>query len=1247
MGKSILPSGEELNVTPEEILKYVNPDGLRQMFRQERLRWNLKPNKDADYYDNENLWKYTGELHNEALYQRMEIRTFPDNGAYAGYAGINIDSGQFGLVHNIEKWAHALSDASLGEIVNRVQIGAIAKIPDKIGYGLNDDENEVKETNNRHVQIILDPYDGRGYLLSNDDPHYVNNEHRAPDERLPLRTIARIGDVPTRITDLKNDLDFVSDPDYHHTDNNFTNSNRFVLDNIDDRTFVFPEISKDRRGDYIENDRIGLGGELSYGANDSNQNHDGSRYHSQPDIVDYNEDEYTVIEVKEEVPNSLINFRRHVLTNLLPNIPYLINDIEYTPNDDGEIPIDTSWYGTTIYIVKQASKDPNVFMDKDGDGIPDPYDRGDRYGEALQSFNHNTLRYSGVKHRPGYLPGIFRSVEELERVDLVDQLRTPMTHSATPGAKRPYNYYIFDGVWSPTWFDRYQYKDSYLAQSMNPTNMEILLDDTEPHPYSQLSTSDAEQWNATTLYQWRYNRVSITYHSKDLTISIVESGEEYRVGDILRWSFGDDVFLYKVEVVGPNGQIQQGKYEPTRYRIYEQDPSTHGVGLPFTNMSGVGRNAKLAVFCKATLTNHAAQLKNNLYAYVDIVPSVRSDNTSTWSDVNSPNDQDAMVTVRSTAAHPSFSGINSGRGGPSPNPYSSGVQFHEHGGNATAGVQVHLFRYVINTINPTWVIRNGIQIFTGRWVDQGPMGIERPCDIKALLLSNPDTNNFNNYYKFMLDRLFDSQNRVPDSVTSNNVNASSPAYLHVAQRDPEYDQRFVDYRVNPDTSKIEEVDITDKIIYVNAATGLTFIYNTSYKNDPNFGYGARAPGWIAFAGATSGYQAVRKPGGYEPPIEPPKPPENPKVPLDDLDVGDTIEIKIGGVKNVWIIIHKGNPNPAIYDDSFDNGVILMLKNIYVSKQWYTNVDHHGYENSIPHYYLNNNFYPLIEYEYRKEIIQVKIPYFSDTIDNNIVKNNSNGLIAKVFLLSRDEIIPKGAIPDITTGLSDGVLLDYFLNWPSDKSVAQAFANLEDGYTYWYTRTPKAETTDDLVYEINANGDACRYEATYEDGMRPCIVLPGSIEVIECDPDDYDDTPNEPHDPTDPGDDNRPDPENKDPDPEEDDNPTRPIHRMSGYHGFTTKGDGEIDKNGNVNHLYIAMTFLERPGNVDVIVSTGPDDFACLFGDGRERRVFNPKVLAKTSSSALIQFEIEDTYPSSSPCQLIYTRANAKIDIIDI
>lgn len=762
MSGSILPSGEELLVTPEEILRYLNPDGLRQMLRQERLRWNLKPNRDCDYVDNQLLFKYAGELHNSGFYQKMETRTYPDNGAPAGYAGIFVDSGVFGIIHDLEKWDKAMTEESKTFVVNRTMLGAMAKIPGKHGYGVTETGAISTDTDQRMAAIIFDPYDGRGYLLSNDNPNYVNNETRSPDIRIPARALARIGDIPTRMTQLMNDLDFVADPDYHHTDNNFTNSHRFILDNIDDRTFVYPEIAKDDSGEYIENFRVGLNGEPGYSEADGEH-----KINTQPDL------------------------------GLEPSLG----------------------------------------------------DYGDRLGEAISSYGHNR-KHSGVRHPEGYMPGIFRSVEELERVDLVDQLMTPQTHQETPGGRRARNYYVLDGRWGVNWFDRYQFNDSFLRQSMHPQNMEIIIPDVEPTPYSKLNQA-GDPYSTTKLYQWRYNRVTLKYSSKDVTISIVDDGREYRVGDVLRWTFGDDVFLYVVDTVGPNGQIQAGHYKSERDRVFEQDPSTCGIGLPFSNMSGVGHGARLAVSCKATIETFATQIKNNLYAYVDITPTVRSDNSTPWSDTSIPDSQGGRINVRSTAAGPAFSGINSGRGGPAPNPASSMSTFHEHGGNATAGVHVHLFRYIIDTQNPTWVIRDGIQVFTGKWVDQGPMGVERPCDIKALLFSNPDTNNFNNYYKFMLDVLFDNLSRSPDGVLTNNPNAVSHAYQHIGDSDPREDQRFTEWRFDPETTSIIEVDITEKVMYINGSTGVMFYYNPTYKNDPTYGYGMRPPGWYPVTGAVT------------------------------------------------------------------------------------------------------------------------------------------------------------------------------------------------------------------------------------------------------------------------------------------------------------------------------------------------------------------------------------------------------------
>lgn len=747
MAKSILPSGEVISTSPEEILRYANPDSIRQLMRQHRILWNMKPSKNIEFTDNITLAKYAGSLHNEEGYQRMEIRTFPDNNAPEGYAGIFVDSGMIGWPYNSNKWDKALSEESKSSKVNRTVIGAISRISDKEGYGLNDSGTIVSKTNNRASMILLDPYDGRAYLLSNDSPEYVNNAQRQAGEKLPERTIARIGDIPTKITQLQNDLDFVSDPDYHHTDNNFTDSNRYVLDNLDDRTFVYPEISRDfNGGDLIANRRVSMKGEPYYGESDEPETQN-----SQPDL-----------------------------------------------------------------------------------GVePDMGHYGDRQGDAASNYNINK-NFSGVTHNDGYLPGIFRSYEELCRVDLVDQTYTIRTHTATPGARRSSNYHIHDGIWGANWFDRDGVNDSFRKESLNPTNMERKINDMEPCPYSQLPQT-SPSYKTTKLYQWRYNRVITRYYSKDITIDIKKSGSGYNVGDILQWSFADDIFVYKVTSVGDKGQIQSGNYKIEENKVFEQDPSTRGVGIEFSNMSGIGSGALLEIKSLATIETHAGQIKNNLYAYVDVCPTVRSDNTSVWSDSRPVDTQDNQIVLRSTAAGPAYSGINSGAGGPDD-------QFYEHGGNATAGVHVHLFRYVIDTQNPSWVERDGIKVYLGKWVDQGPMSIERPCDIKALLFSNSDCNNFNNYYKFSIDNLLRRLNYSGDAVEMIDNNATEIPRIHIAQRDPSPDQKFYEKQFDPNTGKIIDVDITDKVLYINIVSPMIFKYNTGYKVDPH--YGTRTTGWI-------------------------------------------------------------------------------------------------------------------------------------------------------------------------------------------------------------------------------------------------------------------------------------------------------------------------------------------------------------------------------------------------------------------
>lgn len=724
---SILPSGENLNSLPTEVLRYLDVNGLRSVLRQERLRWNLKVNKDMDYYDRSKNWKYTSDVHNEAYYQRMEIRSYPDNGCIEGYAGLNNDSGQFGLVHDVDKWDYSMSNESKETIVNRTQIGACAKIPGKTGYGVDNTGTVNESTINRQSSILFDPYDGRAYLLTNDSPLYVNNASRT--DKIPLRAIARIGDIPTSITDLVNDQNFISDPTYHHTDNNFNNSNRYIVDNIDDRTFVYPEISKDSNGNYIPNIRFALDGSNKYGESDSNQS-------------------------------------------------------------------------------------ANTHYDRDND----------RQDANVNSISANK-NFSGVTHNSGYFPGIFRSLEELEKVDLVHQRRSLLNNEQTPGIKRKYNYYLLDGVWLT--------EDSYKQPNLVPSNMEDESNNAQPTPVNRSSN----------LYQWRYNRVTLKYFSDNIRLNIVNGGRGYEVGDILRWSFVNDVLYYRVDQVSDSGKILDGSYVLSSSLIFHQSPSTNGIGVAFVNTTGTGNGATISIDARPTVENYASQIKNNLYAYVDVVPSVRSDINSPWSDNVIPSTQEGLITVRSTAAAPAYSGINTGRGGPEA---SESCLFYEHGGNPTAGVHLHLFHYVIDTLNPTYVEVDGVKVYTGKWVDMGPMGVERPCDIKALLLSNPDTNCFNNYYKFSMDTLLDEGS--PDSDVTNNSNSVSHSYIHVDRIDPISNRRFTEKRINPTTGEVEDVDITDRVIYINAADNKMFIYNSSEKSSG--GSITNGIGWIQILGSS-------------------------------------------------------------------------------------------------------------------------------------------------------------------------------------------------------------------------------------------------------------------------------------------------------------------------------------------------------------------------------------------------------------
>lgn len=61
------------------------------------------------------------------------------------------------------------------------------------------------------------------------------------------------------------------------------------------------------------------------------------------------------------------------------------------------------------------------------------------------------------------------------------------------------------------------------------------------------------------------------------------------------------------------------------------------------------------------------------------------------------------------------------------------------------------------------------------------------------------------------------------------------------------------------------------------------------------------------------------------------------VALGTKAVGSKVQLKLGGVKKNFIIVHKGKPS-SLYDDSC-NGVWLLQEDIQETRQWQsTNVN---------------------------------------------------------------------------------------------------------------------------------------------------------------------------------------------------------------------------------------------------------------------------------------------------------------------
>ena len=211
-------------------------------------------------------------------------------------------------------------------------------------------------------------------------------------------------------------------------------------------------------------------------------------------------------------------------------------------------------------------------------------------------------------------------------------------------------------------------------------------------------------------------------------------------------------------------------------------------------------------------------------------------------------------------------------------------------------------------------------------------------------------------------------------------------------------------------------------------------------------------------------------------------------PIGSLAVGSIVKIKVNGAAKDFIIVHQGLPSSA-YDDSC-TGTWLLMKDIYESRQWHSS-DTNDYANSTIHSYLNSTFLAMFDSNIQKAIKQVKLPYRKGSGTSTTVTSGSNGLSAKIFLLSATETsfsfsyMPSG----------EGAELAYFKGCADDSSDSKRVAYLNGSATLWWLRSPRCLDFYGALY-VNSNGDWGNGHCYDSRGIRPALIMPSTTLVDE-------------------------------------------------------------------------------------------------------------------------------------------------------
>lgn len=213
------------------------------------------------------------------------------------------------------------------------------------------------------------------------------------------------------------------------------------------------------------------------------------------------------------------------------------------------------------------------------------------------------------------------------------------------------------------------------------------------------------------------------------------------------------------------------------------------------------------------------------------------------------------------------------------------------------------------------------------------------------------------------------------------------------------------------------------------------------------------------------------------------------VTLSSKAIGSTIKLKVNGSAKDFIVVHQGKPS-SVYDDSC-NGTWLLMKDIYENRQWHSS-NTNDYANSTIHSYLNSTFLNLFESNIKNAIKQVKLPYRKGSGTSTTVTSGSNGLSAKIFLLSATETsfnfssyMPSG----------EGAELAYFKGCADNSSDSKRVAYLNGSAASWWLRSPLCGSFDNAL-GVSSDGDWGSSYCSDSYGIRPALILPSTLLVSD-------------------------------------------------------------------------------------------------------------------------------------------------------